>query len=68
MYISIYTTYFFYSQFSFDKGSSFTVHRCEMLHYVLSNWGIINKLLKILSLFLVNDPEDSVLKHEHKDI
>jgi hypothetical protein len=34
-----------------------------MLHYVLSNWGIINKLLKILSLFLVNDLEGSVLKH-----
>lgn len=28
-----------------------------MLHYVLSNWGIINKLLQILFLFLANDPE-----------
>lgn len=30
-------------------------------------WGIINKLLQILS-FLANDPEDSLLKHEKKDI
>lgn len=39
-----------------------------MLHYVLSNWGIINKLLQILFLFLANDPEDPALKHEQKDI
>lgn len=67
MYISIYTTYFSYSQFSFDEGSSFTVYMWNAT-YVLSNWGIVNKLLKILSLFLVNDPEDSVLKHEQEDI
>lgn len=68
MYISIYTTYFSYSQFSFDEGSSFTVYMWNAT-YVLSNWGIVNKLLKILSLFLVlKHEQDSVLKHEQEDI
>lgn len=45
IYTLIYITYFFYSQFSLlNKESSFIVHTCAMLHYVLRILEIMNIL------------------------
>lgn len=45
-----------------------SLYTCEMLHMSWVIEGLLINYWKFSLFFLVNDPEDSVLKHEQKDI